>query len=309
MHYRDHFDHEMTTALVTLHNVMLERELRTAAECFSTTRFAPGVTGQSQDAGTYQKDFTQGSAVPWSDSANAQPIEDIFVAQQKIFQKFGCYADCLLMNETAFRHLRLSEQIQQRWMALGAGRQAHQAGLGDFDYLFGSDANREATGSAIAQVLDVDQIVVGASVMDANNSNDTDFSLFTSGATALYCSRRFEDGGRAMHEIGLGHTFQWTPDTNNNPQVVSNTHGLANVEGFFVEDYLGCKAPRAGDSSAPSGPPADQVQRRRTDYERLLESEFSPTRRWSRRDSRRSRPTFSITQGKKQWQRQKRHKS
>lgn len=238
MHYRNHFDHETTTALKTLHDVMLERELRTAAELFNTTRFVPGVAGQSQDAGTYRKDFTLGAAVPWSDSANSDPITDIFVSQQKIFQKFGCYADCLTFNETTLRHLRLNEKIRQEWMALGAGQQAYQDRLAEFNYRFESTENIRQTASAIARVLDVDEIIVGASVLDANNSNDPNFqAVHVWGNNALLFKKIRGTGGGAMKEIGIGHTLQWTPDTNNNPQVISTTHGMQHTEGFFVEDY------------------------------------------------------------------------
>lgn len=235
VHYASHFDHEVTTAQKVLHDVMLERELRTAALLFSTTEFIPGVSGQSQDAGTYREDGTTGAAVKWNDYANATPIRDLFVAKTKVWQKFGCYPDCMVINETTFRHLRRCEQIRQEWIAQGAGSRAYQDMIATFDESL-EGLHRNITITAISQVLDIPEIVVGCSIMDANNSNDAAFaSQHVWGNSALVFKKVRGSGGAALREVGLGHTLQWTPDTNNDPTVSSV--GLDNSAGFFVEEY------------------------------------------------------------------------
>lgn len=212
-HYGTHFDHEAMTAQWVLHRLMVQRELRTATALFDTTRFAHTTDntydGQSQEAGTYRETATgnalAANAKKWSSYSDATPIRDIFVAKEKVFDKFGIYPDTLVMNETTFRHLRRVEEIRAQIMALGAGGTATQGDM---------------TRQAIAAVLDVKNIFVGASVMDANNANNSAFAAsHIWGNGCLVCKVNETPDFR---EIGLGHTLHWSADGSMLPAMVED---------------------------------------------------------------------------------------
>ena len=213
-HYSSHFEHEAITGQWILHRLMVQRELRTARALFDTTRFLDTTQdtydGQSQPAGTYRETATgnavAGNAVPWSTYATADPIRDVFVAKSKVFSLFGMYPDALIMNEETWRYLRRNEVIRQQLMALGAGGLARQADL---------------TREAVAMVLDVRDILVGSSVMDANNAATPSFQsqhIWGDGCLVAKLAR-----GGSIREVALGHTLHWTADGSQLPA--------------FVEDY------------------------------------------------------------------------
>ena len=110
------------------------------------------------------------------------------------------------MNEETWRYLRRNEKIRDQLMALGAGQMATQQDL---------------TKQAVAMVLDVSSIHVGASVMDANNAANPQFQAdHIWGNGALLC-KLVRSG--SLREVGLGHTLHWTADGSQVPA--------------FVEDY------------------------------------------------------------------------
>jgi hypothetical protein len=211
-HYDSHFQHEATTAMWILHRLMIQRELRTASELFNTTRFADTTqdtySGKSQLAGTYRETATgnavSANAVKWSDYANATPIRDIFVCKSKIFDVYGVYPDSMVINELTYRHLRRCEEIRQQIMALGAGAQATQ---------------RDLTLQAIASVLDIQNIYVGASVIDANNPNNSAFSASHVWGNGALVFKKCDD---SIRSIGLGHTLHWTADGSSLPAKVED---------------------------------------------------------------------------------------
>lgn len=204
-HYASHFDHEVATTDYILNQLMTERELRTASSLFNTTRFTPGASGQSQDAGTYREDHSLGAAVPWSDHANATPIRDFFVARDKIWTTFGVYPDCAVMNEESFQNLRRVDEIRQQWMALGAGSRATQGDM---------------TLQALQQILNIDEIIVASGVMDANNAGTAAFQashIWGNGCLVFKKTR-----GTDIREVALGHTFHFQADGSIDPALVED---------------------------------------------------------------------------------------
>lgn len=122
---------EATNRLV--HVVLQEKEMRVAATLMDTTVYTGGTLTQSLGNGQ------------WSAAAST-PITDIGNAQEKFFTNTGIYPNTLVINRKTFRALRQHPDIVAQVVSAGAGDQAR---------------TRDVTTQQLAQVLDVDRVLVG----------------------------------------------------------------------------------------------------------------------------------------------------
>ena len=179
-HYASELEHEVVTAARIRHQLLLQYEERVAAGCTDTTFFT---------------DQNGAPATVWSDHTNADPITDVFLKRHIIRGKYGIMPDTLVMNELAWEHLKQCDVIVQKIEAQGAGQRA---------------AMRDITTSQVAQILDVDEIIVGAAVKDGNGPNASTFQGDYIWPDDALLFKRIR--GRDFREIGLGHTLHWSAD-------------------------------------------------------------------------------------------------
>lgn len=187
-HYASYFDHEVVSAVWARYRLLLEQERRVAGEAFSTTRFA----GQTADA-----------AVPWSTPATADPILDFRLAKFAVFDLFGQWPDSAIMNRHAFTYLRETDQIRARITGQGAGD---------------PDRQRLITTSQVADVLDLEEIIIAEAVEDTAGPNAAFAAAEVWGASSLLFKR-----ANSIRDPGLGHILHWGRD--------------GSMPNGFVEDY------------------------------------------------------------------------
>ena len=208
-HYRTHFDHELAMTLFTRHRLMIQHELRVATAVFDTTRFTGSLT---HVAGAVANPGPN-TATPWSDSANADPIADVWHAKHNVWLNTGVTPDAMVINERAWRHLRIVDDIQNQIQAGGTpeGRATQQP---------------RVTEERVAEVLDLDELIVAAATEDANNANAATFQaqhVWGASANVFKKARRM-----TIDEIALGHTMHWAEDG-------SMPNGF--VETYFDDDH------------------------------------------------------------------------
>lgn len=207
-HYRSHFDHELAVTTWIRHRLMVQHELRVATAAFDTTRF----TGSQTHAAGNVSNPGPGGATPWSTHASADPVADVFHAKRGVWDTFGVMPDTMVINELAFQHLRLVDDIQTRLLASGMPGET-------------PSIQPRITAAKLAEVLDLDEVIVAGAAEDANNANAATFAAqYIWGASALV----FKKARRStIDEVALGHTLHWGEDD-------SMPNGF--VETFFDDD-------------------------------------------------------------------------
>ena len=178
-HYASMLEHEAMTALWLRHRMLIAQERRVASEAFSTTRF----TGQTAAAG-----------VLWSTPATADPFADVLVAKLDVVATYGMWPDTMIINRIAWNHLRETDQIRSRVHGQGAGE---------------PDRARNISRGVVADILDLDEIIVAQGIEDSANANATFAGAHIWGDSALVFKKI---RGNSIREIGLGHTLHWSAD-------------------------------------------------------------------------------------------------
>ncbi len=145
--------------------------------------------------GTVTAGFTQAATALWTDAVAARPINDVFAALEAIWLRTGMWADTITMSRRAFRSLRRTDQIRNEVMATGAGEQAYQ---------------RKITPAMVAEILDVNQIIIADAIKNTANFNQTPSiaSVFPENQVLVSVTAKTGD----FKEPCLGRTFHWGGD-------------------------------------------------------------------------------------------------
>lgn len=178
-HYASMLDHEATTAMWLRHRMLIAQERRVATEAFSTTRF----TAQ-----------TAAASVAWSTPATADPIGDVLVAKLDVVATYGMWPDTMVINRIAWNYLRETDQIRTRVHGQGSGQ---------------PDRARNISRGVVADILDLDEIIVAEAVEDTANANAAFAGAHIWADDALVFKKI---RGNNIREIGLGHTLHWSAD-------------------------------------------------------------------------------------------------
>lgn len=189
--YRDYFDAEVVAATRAMRAVIEAQERRVAAAVFNATTW----TGA---------DLTTGITNEWDDATNATPIADVEAAVQKVYDGSGLWPNALIINRKVFRNLRNCDEIIDRVKYQG----------------FVDARPGNITVQALAQVFDLDQIIVaGGTKNTANEGQSASLSPIWSGEYAMVArvatSNDFREPciGRIFHWAGDGSSTDGTVET------------------------------------------------------------------------------------------------
>jgi hypothetical protein len=175
--YADYFDAEQIATMRAYNAVLLNAEKRAAALLFNTSTWTPTTI-------THE----------WDDASSSVPITDVETAVQTLWAQSGLWANALIVNRKVFRNLRLGAQVVDRMKYQGF--QDVRAG--------------NITASTLAQVFDLDEVIVAGSAKDtAKEGQDTSISPIWSDEYAMVARiARTND----IKEPCVGRTIHWGAD-------------------------------------------------------------------------------------------------
>lgn len=179
--YRDYFDAELVAAQRAMRGVLESQERRIASLVFNATTW----TGSS---------LTTAITNEWDDATNATPIADVEAAIQKVYDGSGLWPNALIINRKVFRNLRQCSEIIDRVKYQG----------------FQDVRTENITTAALAQVFDLDQIIVaGGTKNTANEGQTASLSPVWSGEYAMVAKVAT---GSDFREPCIGRIFHWSGD-------------------------------------------------------------------------------------------------
>ena len=155
-------------------SVLLDQEIKLAA-LLSTTN----ITQNTTLSGTSQ----------WSDYTNSDPVPVVDAAKEVVQQSIGEFPNVLLLPRPVFRTLRSHPAILDRIKYTGAGAKA---------MLSATD---------LAEVFDVEEVIVPAPLKQANPEGEVDSLTYIWGKNAMLF---FRPQRPALRTPALGYHFLWT---------------------------------------------------------------------------------------------------
>ena len=117
--FANYFDAEVVATELCRDAVLRNHEKRIAAAVFNTGTFATAVTivndaitvtGNTFQAGK----STSASNTPWTNPADATPIDDVIIAQEAVYLNSGLWPDTIVLSRKLFKRLRQCIQIIDR---------------------------------------------------------------------------------------------------------------------------------------------------------------------------------------------------
>lgn len=198
--YADFFDAEMVSAEIARDTVLREAEKRVSALIFNTTTWTGAALTTAVAAGK-----------EWSNAANATPLDDVEAAIAKVYTGTGTWPNSLILARTTFRNLRNSDQVVDRIASQGAGNATKASDI---------------TAQMLAQVFDLDQILVAGSSRNSANEGQAavpvqiwndDYAMVARLATTNNIKEPCV--GRAFHWGQDGSTIGGTMETYDDAQL------------------------------------------------------------------------------------------
>lgn len=180
--YRNYFDAELIATERVRDVVLRNQEKRIADLVFNATTF----TGAT---------LTTAIGTEWSDTINSTPLDDVEAALRKVWDLSGFWPRVLIINQHVYRNLRNNAQIIDRISSQGAGGQTRA-----------SDINK----SALAQVLDLDEVIVASGTKNTALEGQT--PVFAEIWSSEYAMLARVASGNDVREPALGRTFHWSAD-------------------------------------------------------------------------------------------------
>jgi hypothetical protein len=181
--YASYFDFERIKTQRAFDAVLRNHEIRVAAKVFNTSTW----TGEA---------LTTALSTPWSNHDDATPIDDIEAAKLKIWNGSGLWPNTLTINKLVFNHLRQCAQIKDAITSGGAGNAAKLSDI---------------TAAMLAQVFDVEEILVAGSPKNTANEGATAPTIapiWSSTYAMLASVARSQD----LEEPCIGRTIHWGED-------------------------------------------------------------------------------------------------
>lgn len=183
--YGNIFDAEMAAAARARDAVMRSLEVRIKELLFNTTTW----TGSSLAT-------TVGTS--WATVASATPIADVEAAARKVYAGSGLWPNALIISRTTFRNLRLCAEIIARIASSGAGNPTKASDI---------------TAAMLAQVFDLDMVLVGGGSDNTANENQTPVvsEIWGTGYAMVARVAKTSD----IREPCVGRVFHWSEDGSN----------------------------------------------------------------------------------------------
>lgn len=179
--YAEYFDAELVAGERALDVVLRNAEKRAADLIFNATTWS----GASL--------FTS-ITNEWDDATNATPITDVNAAVKKVWENSGLWPNAMVINRRVFRNLRECAQIIDRLKYQG----------------FVDVRSGSITAQALAQVFDLDRLIVAGSPKNsANEGAAVSIAPIWSDEYAMVCRVAVRND---IREPCIGRTFHWGED-------------------------------------------------------------------------------------------------
>ena len=181
-------DIDVTTTRALTQKLLIKRD-RIFVQKFLTTGLWTGGVGGTDAVGT--AGGTPGTTTPplWSDDANGDPFTDIATAQTGILQGTGFMPNVLTLGWKVYQALRKHPLVVDR-----------------IKYTSQPDA-KSITPALLAQMFDVEEVVVSKAVYNAAAEGLTANTSFIVGANALLA---YKASAPSLNEPTAGYTFGWS---------------------------------------------------------------------------------------------------
>jgi len=181
--YQRYFDAEVVTT-IRAENIILRGQEK---------RIASLVMNESNAVGT------RAAATAWSNHATSNPLKDVKLAKQDMLWASGLRPNTLILSETLFDHVILSEKVQTYMKYVNS-------------HLLDG---REVQAAILASYFGVSQVKIADAIVDvAGTGKSKDLkSIWGDDYVALL---KVSNGGQDLREPCFGRCFLWTTDSATN---------------------------------------------------------------------------------------------
>ena len=178
---------------------LIEPEIVAVARAFGVVmrNFERRVAGKLFDPNTYttgnglRTDIT----VPWSDFQNSDPIRDVMLARQAVWNRTGVYPNTLVTNMENFLNLQQNERVIERISSSGSGDKVKAT---------------DVTAEQLARVFQVEKVcVANAAKNTAQEGQSRQIEQIWDRNFASVCHVAQTSDHR---EACVGRTFHWSGD-------------------------------------------------------------------------------------------------
>ena len=172
----------LAAALAT-HQMLIEKEVDFTTNFFSTSLWTTDVTGVASSP-------TSGQTIQWSDTTSGDPIGDVRTGIDTILGSTGIKPNVMVMGREVYSALIDHPDIQGR---INGGATTAQPSLASLNLL--------------AQIFEVDEVMVGEAVQNTAAEGDTNAHSFILGKKCLLTYRPAAPG---IMTPAAGYTFSWS---------------------------------------------------------------------------------------------------
>ena len=203
--YQRYFDAEVVT-IIRAENIVLRGQEK---------RIASLVMNESNAVGT------RSVAVAWSDHVNCDPLKDVTLAKQDMLWASGLRPNVMVLSETLFDNLILSEKIQNYMKYVNSH-------LTD---------GREVKAAILASYFGVSQLKIADAIVDiAGKGRSKDLkSVWGDNYVSLL---KVSSGGQDLREPCFGRCFLWTADSPSNVMAESYREEQTRSNIYRVRQHL-----------------------------------------------------------------------
>lgn len=182
--YKFQFDAETIALKKAIDRILRAQEVRISQAVFNTTTF----TGS-----TLFLDVS--GSRPWTNKAQATPVDEINTAKRNIRQNFGKWPNTILFDYSLLLYIRELNDIQDRIASSGAGQSIKAS---------------EITKAQLAQVFDIPNVLVANAVQ--NTALEGNAASMSSLWSDSYCFVGYMAETNDITEPCLGRCFHWGGD-------------------------------------------------------------------------------------------------
>ena len=176
---------ERANTELLLHKMLIEKEVDWATNYFATSKWTTEYTGVAATPGTNE-------IVQWSDATSSDPIGDVRSARTDMMESTGYMPNTFVMSQRVMDALVDHPDIVDRIKYSGG---------------VGNQNPARTTAEALAQLFEVDRILVMRAIRNTAAEGDTNAHSFIGGKNALLT---FVPPTPGLMTPSAGYTFTWS---------------------------------------------------------------------------------------------------
>ena len=174
---------ERAAAALATHQMLIEKEVDFTTSFFSTSLWGTDITGVASSP-------SSGETIQWSDTTSGDPIGDVRTGIDTILGSTGIKPNTMVMGREVYSALIDHPDIQGR---INGGATTSQPSLASLNLL--------------AQIFEVDEVMVGQAVQNTAGENLADSHSFILGKK---CLLTYKPQAPGIMEAAAGYTFNWS---------------------------------------------------------------------------------------------------